>query len=264
MPIRQSSIRTAVAVCLLIPVCSVRVPAQSEPARPAFEVTSVRLHKGLEIRSGPLTVSSRLITMRGYTIFGLVMDAWHLKDYQLAFGKVARPEDIYDTMYDISATAPGPDVPGIEQTRAMLQALLLDRFRLKVHHETKEMPVYALVLSTKNGPRLKLSSGKECSVRLALATDGRNNEETFSGCSIERLADRLTNLLGDRPVVDHTGLAGIYDFRLVALPEYRNRNPNPADVSAFTAVGDLGLRLVSQREKINILAVDHFEKPSPN
>jgi uncharacterized protein (TIGR03435 family) len=232
----------------------------------AFEVASVRQHQGSFYRTGPFTVSSPLIRLEGYTIFGLVMDAHHLRDDQLAFGAVARPDDVYNTQYDIVARAPGGRVPSMDEARAMLRTLLADRFKLKVHHETKEMPVYALLVG-KNGARLKASSASsECSVHAALASDGRNSEVTFSNCLVERLADDwLSNLIVDRPVLDQTGLTGKYDFRLVAIPDSRSRNStDPADISGFMAVGELGLKLAPQKARIDILVVDHVEKPGEN
>jgi uncharacterized protein (TIGR03435 family) len=240
--------------------------AFGQAPQPAFEVTSIHQHQGHIIRTGPPTVSSPLIRLEGYTIFGLVMDAYHLRDDQLAFGTDAHPDDVYDTQYDIVARAPGDSVPSIDDARAMLRTLLADRFKLKVHRETKEMQVYALVVG-KNGPRLKASSAAgPCSVHTGLANDGRNSEVTFSNCPVERLADDwLSNLIVDRPVLDQTGLTGNYDFRLVAIPEYRSLSrSDPADIPPNVAVGELGLKLVPQKARVDILAVDHVQKPDEN
>jgi uncharacterized protein (TIGR03435 family) len=238
--------------------------AQEPPA--AFEVASIRPYQGSAHRSGPLTVSSPLIRLEGYTVFGLVLDAYHLRDDQLVFGAVAHPDDVYNTRYDIIARAPGDSVPSIGDARAMLQNLLADRFKLRAHREAKEMPVYALVVG-KNGPRLKASSASgPCSVHTALASDGRNSEATFANCSVGRLADDwLSNLFVDRPVLDQTGLIGNYDFRLVAIPESRSLGrSDPADIPPNFAIGELGLKLIAQKALIDILAVDHVEKPDEN
>jgi len=231
----------------------------------AFEVASIHAHQGSSFRSGPLTVSGPLIRLEGYTVFGLVMDAYHLRDFQLAFRSVARPDDIYDAMYDVVARGFGNKVPSLGEVRLMLQSLLADRFKLRVHRESKEMPLYALQVA-KSGSKLKPASAERpCSVQTRLAADGRNNEETFSACPVERLADRLGNLMHDRPFLDQTGLIGNYDFRLVLTPEYRSRNQsNPADVSPVTAVGELGLKLAPEKAAVEIFVVDHLEKPSGN
>lgn len=245
---------------------AIGLSAQPEPGHAAFEVASVRPHRGSGVRSGPLyTVSSPLIRMEGHTVFALIMDAWNLRDFQLEVAPAVPKEDIYNTMYDIVARAPGEGVPGIDEVRAMLRSLLADRFQLGVHRETKEMPVYALQVG-KNGAKLKASPpGSQCSLHVELASDGRNDEEIFSSCPIERLADRIRGKIGNRPVLDQTGLKGQYDMRLIAIPEYRTRGQSdPADIDAITAVGELGLKLVAQKAAVDIVVVDRLGKPTEN
>jgi uncharacterized protein (TIGR03435 family) len=239
--------------------------AQSDAALRTFEVASVRQHQGPVFRSGPFTVIDPLIRLEGYTIYGLVLDAYGLRDFQLKISPDIPKDAIYNTMYDVMARAPGTGVPRIEEAREMLQNLLADRFKLRVHREVKEMQVYALTVG-RGATRLKASStGGQCSVSVGLANDGRNNEEVFSGCPIERLADRLTNLVGNRPVLDQTGLRGRYDFRLAAVPEFRTRGQSdPADIDPVTATGELGLKLVPQKAPVDVIAVDHLEKPTEN
>jgi Protein of unknown function (DUF3738) len=147
-------------------------------------------------------------------------------------------------MYDIVARCPGDNVPKVDDVRLMLQSLLADRFKLRVHRESKEMPVYSLQVG-KSGSRLKpASADSQCSVQTRLASDGRNSEETFTACPVERLADRLGNLMHDRPVLDQTGLTGKYDFHLVLTPEYRSRNQsNPADISPRHRSWRIGLEV---------------------
>jgi uncharacterized protein (TIGR03435 family) len=229
-----------------------------------FEAASIRRYQGDARRPGPLSVSSTLIRLQGYTVFGLVLDAYHLRDFQLSFGNVAPENDIYDTMYDIVARAPGEKRPSLDDVRLMLQALLAERFQFKARHESKEMPVYVLVAGRE--PKLEPGNSEApCKVHTVLAADGRNNEETFTNCRVERLADRLGNMIGDHPVLDQTGLAGTYDFKLIAVPAYRSRARNdPADIPPTSAVGALGLRMVMQKARIDILVVEHLEKPTEN
>jgi uncharacterized protein (TIGR03435 family) len=232
----------------------------------SFEVASVRQHQGAPaFRSGPLTVAGRLIRLSGYTVYGLILDAYHVRDFQImvAPGAVSRQEDLYDTTYDVVARAPDDGAPRIDEVRAMLRNLLAERFGLQVSSSTKEMPVYILTVA-KGGPRLKASSqAGSCVLTSDVAADGRNNVETFTGCPIERLADRLRN--GDRPVIDATGLAGTYDFRLIAVPDFKTRaGSDPADISPLTAVGELGLKLTSQKSNVEILRVNHLGKLKEN
>ncbi len=252
---------------ILILAATLQSPAvaQSDAARTTFEVASVRQHQGTDIRSGAFTVSDPLIRLEGYTIYGLVMDAYGLRDFQLKISPDIPKEDVYGTMYDIVARAPGSGAPKMEEARLMLQNLLADRFKLRVHRETREMQVYALRVGKGAAKLTASSAGGQCSVHGELAKDGRNDEEVFSGCPIEELADRLGNLIGNRPVLDQTGLSGRYDFRVIAIPEYRARGQSdPADIDPVTAVGELGLKLAPQKAAVDVIAVDHLEKPIGN
>jgi uncharacterized protein (TIGR03435 family) len=241
-------------------------------AQPVFEAASVRLHKLTGpadvpmMRNGPLVVSSSLLRLEGYTIYGLVMDAWNLRDFQISLAPGVNPDDVADTTYDIIARAPGDAVPRLDEVRAMLRSLLIDRFQLRVHPDSKERPVYEL-RPAKGGAHLKPShSAGSCTVRTRLAPDGRNSDEIFSNCGPERLADRLGNLLGShRPVLDRTGMTGPYDFHLIAIPEYRTRDRSePVDIDPTVAVKELGLKLVPGKAKIDILVIDSLGKLTEN
>jgi uncharacterized protein (TIGR03435 family) len=242
--------------------------AQPVPAlAPAFEVASIRPHAGPLSRMMGLDISGPRITLEGYSVFLLVMEAYHLKgDYQISLGSIPHQENIREVMYDIAARAPGETAPTRGEVRRMLQTLLTDRFKLAIHRDSKEMPVYALVVE-KNGPRLKGSAiDKECSVHVGFAKDGRNSELTFSGCTIDALVDHVWSSVGsDRPVVDRTGVSGKYDFRLIATPEYRSRTQSdPGDVSIFSAVKELGFRLEPQKAPVEVVVVDRVEEPTEN
>ncbi len=255
------TLRVCVALCLFTLATS-SIPGQS------FEVASLRQHQGAPaFRSGPLTVSGPLIRLTGYTVYGLILDAYHIRDFQIAVapGAVNRQEDLYDATYDVVARAPGDNAPRIDDVRAMLRNLLAERFGLQVSSSTKEMPVYILTVA-KGNPRLKASSqAGKCVLKSAVAADGRNNVETFNGCPIEELADRLRNLAGDRPVIDATGLAGTYDFRLIAVPDFKTRGgSDPADISPLSAVGELGLKLTAGKSKVEILRIEHLGKLKEN
>lgn len=144
------------------------------------------------------------------------------------------------------------------QEQPMLQALLADRCQLKVHGKTAEMPVYDLVIA-KGGLKMKeAASGEERSVLMgegtlvahAMGTD--DLAITFSGTD-------------GRLIVDKTGLSGKkFDFNLTWVPDYR-RPIDDNGPSLFTTLQEqLGLKLVPSRGPVNMLVIDHMEKPSPN
>ena len=149
----------------------------------------------------------------------------------------------------------------------MLKSLLEDRFSLKVHRETKEMPMYSLVIE-KNGVKMKLSadqSGTTGGVR-----EVRYGRIAGEAVPVSTIAGILSGLAGRR-VLNKTGLMGRYDVDLRYAPDSGQPGaaPEPTDSpdgqSLFGALQtQLGLKLESTRGPIEILVVDHIERPSPN
>jgi uncharacterized protein (TIGR03435 family) len=135
----------------------------------------------------------------------------------------------------------------------MLQTLLAERFRLVVHRETKEIPAYSLVLA-KSGPKLKVA-GPDRKSGMA-DTVGRNGERqtVFEASPLRVLVNMLANTLVS-PVVDKTGLDGLYDYSF-EWPD--------AGSSLFASVDQLGLKLEAKKVPVELLVVDRAEHPSAN
>ena len=148
-----------------------------------------------------------------------------------------------------------------EQVKLMEQSLLADRFKLKVHFETREMPGFALVIA-KSGPKLRPAKDGESS-RLSV----RQNEMTATAISMDQWIH--SPFLGGRVVVDQTGLTGTYDFTLTWSEQSVASGAgqeNGADApSLFTAVQEqLGLKLVPTKVPVQVIIVDSIERPSAN
>jgi uncharacterized protein (TIGR03435 family) len=191
------------------------------------------------------------------------MEAYNLKRHEVVFS--IPPPDAERVYYDIVAKAEGETPRTRADFRRMLQALLADRFRLRFHHDSREIPVYALVLG-KGGPKLR-SSTPDSEYHVRIGVNGRNQFIEATKVTMDQLAAEIPNALGsDRPIVDRTGLSGTYDFKLEATLLSRiNRDPDAGDLTIFTAVQEqLGLRLEPQRMAIQVFVVDHVEKPSSN
>ncbi len=153
--------------------------------------------------------------------------------------------------YDIEARAPGTAPPTEDQMREMLRALLADRFQLKVHHDTKELSFYALI-PAKDGPKL------------TPAVDGckpSRNPEMMSGCgkTMEQLAKTL-NANADKLVIDKTGISAKFDYQ---IPIERTQL---RDFGAMVASIQEGLKLKVEARKgpVDVLIIDHVERPSEN
>jgi uncharacterized protein (TIGR03435 family) len=202
----------------------------------------------------------------------LMTVAYDVRDFQIVGG----PGWLATDRFDIVAKAEGvPDQLTPEQFRPMLVALIEDRFQLKIHRETKEMPVYALVVA-KNGTKLKANAG-EPGPRLRMGRGQLNGTKVPLKMLVQQLAQQL-----GRPVVDKTGLTGDYDFTLTWTPQPGEggamfagpggpggpEGPPPSDPdgpSIFAAIQEqLGLKLESDKGPVEILVLDQVEKPTEN
>jgi uncharacterized protein (TIGR03435 family) len=223
--------------------------------QPAFEVASI---KPSNYGGGPLRVTARIgadgIDFSNVTPRLCIQRAYGMKPYQ-----VTGPAWINEERYMIVAKAAGAAPE--EQLVLMLQRLLTERFKLAFHRESKETPVYALVMS-KSGPKLKEATDEGAT---QISADGR--ETVFERVSMSLLAGTLARSV-DRPVIEATGLKGLYNFRLA----WANDRPGPDPASdpeeapsIFTALQErLGLKLEARKAPIEMLVVDHIEKPSAN
>jgi uncharacterized protein (TIGR03435 family) len=230
----------------------------------SFEVASVKIHEGPSRgRPGVFTSGTRL-EGNARTVVALVMFAYNVKSYQVAPTRALEP--FGDTFYDIDARAPGETPPSAEDFRQMVQALLEQRFRVKMHREKREMPVYEMVVA-KKGPKLK-PAAPDADTVLRNSASGRNWGVTVGSMTMKRLAELVENqgFVG-RPVIDKTGLTGHYAVHLTYTPDIPpNRGSDtPDDISIFTAlVEQLGLKLEAAKAMIETIVVDHVEKPSAN
>jgi len=193
----------------------------------------------------------------------LVDFAYGVDGFQVSGG----PRWVYTTdlygpdVYDVTAKAQGEAIPSGDQFRQMLQALLADRFQLRIHRETKEMPVYELVIA-RNGPKLRAAS-VDPGARTVWTGGVVNSSYAAKKTSMTTFASVLQSQVG-RPVVDKTGLSGTYDFDL----QYAPGNPPSADATApsiFTAVQEqLGLKLESGKASFPMMMIDGAARPSGN
>ena len=254
------------------------VPVQEPPAvRPEFEVASLKPNTsgmpGYSVRVLPAGLTARNITLKRLIAIG-----YGVTDYQI-FGSLPWLES---AGFDLEARSAGPtDLPHV---RPMVQSLLDDRFKLKIHHETRELPIYSLTPAKsggKFGPGLVEAAAGACgpvnaeSAPLAAAcgtvSPGPGRIWGQRG-RISQLADRLSTILG-RTVVDKTGLKGVYDIALTYTPDPSMAQQLPpglagSDVpgaSLFTAVQEqLGLKLTAGKGPVEVIVVDSAEKPTVN
>jgi len=173
------------------------------------------------------------------------------------------PNWIDNETFDISATtANHTEVTTPQQFQQLILSLLEDRFQFKSHREQKEASIYWLELDKpgKPGPALKVTT-PESQPNMSRNSDGPKAVMKGSKMSMADLAAALSRQAG-RPVEDHTGLKGNFDFKIEWAPD---ETPDSADPSLVTALKEqLGLRLQSAKGITETLIVDQIAQPGAN
>jgi uncharacterized protein (TIGR03435 family) len=218
----------------------------------AFEVASIKPNQsGTEGTDFDMDNNGRLSVVNA-TLRALIRNAYRVQNDQIKGGAKWIDAD----RWNIEAKTAAPIRSG--EAGPLLQNLLADRFQLKTHRETAEMPVYALRVG-KNGPKFKANTGGESDSHTHHGTG--KVEVSVTGESMGRLAEILSRQLG-RVVEDKTGLTGRYDFTLEWDPA---QTPDSTIPSIFTALQEqLGLRLESGKGPVEVLVIDQVEKPTEN
>jgi uncharacterized protein (TIGR03435 family) len=249
--------QTARFLAALAPILLVSLTPSHAQDQAKFEVASVKANT-----SGPQTGFSLNVTPEGrfsarnFTVWNLIRQAYHVPDLQISGGLGW----IKTAGFDVEARPASP-VPR-DKMDEMLRTLLDERFQLKVHTESRNLPAFALIVSN-SGSKLQPATG----------TDGPQNamlgQLVEPKMSMVQLAQILEFDL-DRPVIDRTGLTGDFSIHLQWTRE-RDRTAAgdvPADQSRpsiFTALQEqLGLKLESIKAPVDVLVIDRVELPSAN
>ena len=246
---------------------AIRAQSPAKTAAQAFEVASVKPNNSDDHRVMFKMTPGGRVEINNASAKMLIVMSYNLKPNQLSGG----PSWLESAKYDITATAPeGPDDP--ERTNLMMQTLLADRFKLAIHRETKDMPIYELVTG-KNGPKLK-ASAEAAGTHMGQFRIGHGQMDLTS-VSIADFADNLSRIVG-RNVYDKTGLTGTYDIKLEWTPD-ENENPmlkphtdgNEGGTAPVAEAGPslsdalqekLGLKLQAAKGPVEIVVIDHIEK----
>jgi uncharacterized protein (TIGR03435 family) len=265
--------------------------AQTKTELPtSFEVASIKPAEPNSQNHAFMVSTHGRLNVVNLPVEDLVLHAYGIDSNQL----VGLPSWATSRLYTIEAEPPCDMAPfrkdqRWEAQRQMLQSLLADRFKLKVHRSTKQLPVYELVV-TKGGPKLEPVSEAEYAAVGGVAREGHplpgiqvGPESIIAwGQPVSSLVGPLSGVAG-RLVVDKTGITGRYYIKLTwnpssggagldsgPTPEHGEPGGTPADAnlsgpSIFTALQEqLGLKLRSAKGPVEVLVVDHVERPSEN
>ncbi len=283
----------ALAVPVVIGLADVSQVRAQSAGNLTFEVASVKLHVGGDDRN---TLVPPTVLPGGRFVSRFPLSILISYAYKLPFNQNGRITGIPDwaqgpqSIYDVEAKAAMP--PGLsmqarnDRVRAMVQALLVDRFKLVIRRESKEMPVYALLVA-KSGPKLQRADidEKDCPEAslnplgpVSTSTPIPDVCHAFNGGLGRGLHARAANISDlaafvenwtDRPLLDRTGIEGLYRFETKGwLPMDPSVGAGSSDVAerptVFQMFEDLGLRMEARKGVVEVYVIDHIEKPSEN
>jgi uncharacterized protein (TIGR03435 family) len=292
---RRLFLVAALSVPIVLGALTPRLRAQAPLApsdHPTFDAASVKANKSADSRVVMRAQAGGLLTATNASLKTLISGAYQLGDHRLIVR--SEWERLLSEHFDIEARAEGS--PTRDETWLMLRQLLADRFKLTAHYETRQLPVFALVLDKpgKTGPGLVPHSD---SVKCVEFVPGRQTPgpdgKLLGACGGFRMASEngalrqvgnkvtidnfvtILNGLVDRPVLDHTGLIGTFDTSMEYAPDAGqvgfdstarvNASDPSAPPSIFVAMQEqLGLKLKPETDPIDVLVIDHVEEPSPN
>ena len=238
-----------------------------------FEVASVKRNtaNGPSDMRGPRHFGDSIV-MHNIQLYNVVFYAYHLNGNYQMVGFTPLPDGW--NWYDIEARAATSTTD--DQVRLMFQSLLEDRFKLKVHREKRDIPEYHLT-AAKGKPRLTPSREGP----LTLTIKGRPLTQPAGTCGtslwlegshvvchaagMTTIASQFSSLVA-APVADQTGLTGTYDVNLLYIPDDRQLKPDgpPGPSLAEAIQRELGLKFEKGKGPVEVLVIDHMEKPSEN
>jgi uncharacterized protein (TIGR03435 family) len=244
------------------------LPPMPSDASPSFDVATIKPSDASAPHGTFFRTNGRHVIAYNISVGELIAYAYGLHAKQIVDG----PSFLLATHFDIDGV---PDVeghPNLKQSRLMFQKLLVSRFKLAFHYESRELPAYA-IQAAKGGPRLPPTTRKpgdstnfsyNCQVVL-----------TVRNASLADVAKGMQEVFMDKPVVDQTGLHDRYDFDLKWTPDesqsycpsdaVRSREDPNAPPGLYTAIQEqLGLRLISTKARIQVMVIDHVDRPSEN
>ena len=245
------------------------IEQRDKPSQPgdfsAFDVATVKqVDPNAGHSMGVNVYPGGRVEIDGLSLKALVGVAFNVSYWQISGGDDWVEKIDYDVVADppenFRATMPNPrhSLFGIEDEhlRQMLQALLIDRFQLRVHKETKTGRVYLL---ERGGKMLELHPTKASS---AFSSIGFAERWVISSTAMPQLAKFASDYVLHCPVVDRTGLTGYFDYS--SPPEEWDVYQKDQTGSFLSLIREVGLKLSSSKGPVETLAIDHAERPSPN
>jgi uncharacterized protein (TIGR03435 family) len=275
-PIAVSFARTAPDAAWPIPEAPKPMAAD---AHPSFDVATIKPNDSGATQMRGLVIRGREFRTNASSLQDLISFAYNVQAKQVLSG----PPWMSSDRYDIQALPDIEGVPNAYQVKEMIQKLLADRFKLTFHHEQREMSAYVLEVS-KSGQKLTPNESKGNLPGLGFGPGQGGLTLRVGNATMDDFTGFLQVIVLDRPVVNRTGLTAKYDFKCTFTPDdsqfngHPPRLPSPASDGAQSSTADTatapslyealeqedGLKLTAEKTSVDVIVVDHVEKPSAN
>jgi uncharacterized protein (TIGR03435 family) len=242
----------------------------AEDADPSFDVATIKPN----ITGGPnmqqLTMVQRDFVVKNGSLEDLIGFAYDLQVKQIVGG----PDWIGKDRYDVAAIPDAPGEPSMMQARGMVKKMLAERFTMKSHSEKREMPAYVLTVG-KGGQKLTPTQIQGSLPGLTLSPGKGGFTLNVMNATMTDLSGLMQMMVLDRPVVNRTGIAGRYDMHVTFTPDlsmFGGRGLKAPTEDGTEAAPDLydamerqlGLKLTHEKTAVDVVVIDHVEKPSAN
>jgi uncharacterized protein (TIGR03435 family) len=236
------------------------VKAMAKGANPDWEIAVVKPSDPNDTGGQHIRMPGRHVMLLDTTVEQFLLIGYGVQVSQLA----GEPDWAKTERWNVDGVPDVEGEPGFRQLQGMIRKILAERFGLELHHEQREMPVYALTVS-RGGPKMVANTSDP---------DGWFDQQNGSanGRHVEALKNAsmadLTEILQfhvDRPVVDQTGLKGRFDFKLQWTVDDTQATAPDAPPGLFTAIQDqIGLKLDRVKAPAEVLVIDKVERPGAN
>ena len=267
-PLPLIFLRSTPETAWAIPEPPPKIPPMAATANPSFDVATIKPSKPDRPGKG-FGIGPRNFHTFNTTLNDLIMFSYGVQVKQL----VNEPAWMDTDKFDLEGKPDGEGQPSERQWKEMLKKLIADRFQLKTHPEKRELSAYVLTV-TKSGPKLTKSEADPDSGTAFFFT--KLGVLTVRNATMTDFAGGMQSSVFDRPVVNRTGLEGHWDFSLKWTPDesqfagFGIKIPPPTDAPdqpppVFTAIQEqIGLKLDATRTAVDVMVVDHVERPSSN
>jgi uncharacterized protein (TIGR03435 family) len=270
-PIPLTLTRTTPETAWAIPEPPPQLPPMAENADPSFEVATIKPNNSGAASMQGLTLRGRNFATRNSSLGDLISFAYNVQEKQI----VGAPDWMDKDRYDIAAVPEQEGVPNAQQIRTMIKKLLADRFKLTFHSDKRELSAYVLTVG-RGGQKLTPTQLKGQLPGIGIRPGAGGITLNMANATVGDFTAFLQLLVLDRPVVDQTGIKGRFDYQCTFTPDdsqFNGRPPQfPSQANAtesapglFDAIQQqLGLKLDAEKTQVDVIAIDHVEKPSAN